>query len=232
MKPTSRIGLASLFLVSLIVSMFGCTNVDQTIVPVTSYQSTVMFVDLANTGTSEGIAYDALPAGTLNYGGHSTAYVSIPSGSRNMKFTYGSTLDTLHQSYTSEYQYSYFSIFEPANGDIARTYLLAGQSYTVGAAAPSDTALVRFVNASSDTVAAFSSGLDFTFGNISATAVAYPGYTVYYKVKAGNSGYTVVADASGDTLTNASYNFVSTGRYSVVIYGNHATLQALVLQEH
>ncbi len=234
MKPTSRIGLASLFLVGLIVSMFGCTNVDQTMVPVTSFQSTVLFVDLSNTGTNMAIAYDAVSAGTLNYGGHSSAYVSIPSGSRNMRFTYGSAIDTLHQSYTSEYQYTYFSIYEPANGDAARRYWLLGQTYTVGAAAPKDSALVRFVNVSSDTAAAFSSGLDFTFGSNAPGAVTFPGYTNYYKVRAGNSSYTVVADASGDTLmNNAALNGLqSTGRYSVVIYGNHASLQAMVLQEH
>ncbi len=237
MKRTGRIGLASLFLVGLIVSMFGCTNVDQTNVPPTDYRSNVMFVDLSNTGTSMAITCDGNSVTSLNYGQKST-YANLPAGSRKFRFTYGSNLDTLNQSLVSNYQYSYFSVFEPTNGDVARKYVLLGQSYIAASAGVKDTALVRFVNLSSDTVSTFSSGLDFTLGTgttaQSAAGIAFPGRTAYMKVPAGNSSYSAFADATGDTLVNNATltGLQSYGRYSVVIYGNHANIQTLVLQEH
>lgn len=235
MKRTGRIGLTGFFVVGLIVTMFGCTNVDQTIVPPTDYHSTVMFVDLANTGTSMAIKYDQTAVGTLNFGNHSASYASIPSGTRRMSFTYGASLDTLNQGLSSNYQYSYFSIYEPLNGDVARKYVLAGQTYTFGAAGVKDTALVRFFNLSSDTVATFLTGFDFILADTLETdGVGYPGWTSYMKVRAGNNHYTVLIDATGDTLSgNATLsNLASLGRYSVIIYGNNASIQTLVLTEH
>ncbi len=238
MKRTGGIGLAGLFLVGLVVSMFGCTNVDQTFVPPTNYTSNVMFVDLANTGTDMSVMYDSTTVPSLSYGNHTSSYVVVPAGSRRMRFTYGSSVDTLHQSFTSEYQFTYFGVFEPQNGDASRTYVLAGQSYTSTAAGAKDSALVRFFNLSSDTVASFASGLDFALGTgasaQSASGVAYPRFTEYMQVPAGNSSYSVFADESGDTLVNnaALSGLQSQGRYSVVIYGNHANLKQLVLQEH
>lgn len=238
MKRTGGIGLAGLFLVGLVVSMFGCTNVDQTFVPLQNYTSNVMFVDLANTGTEMAVMYDSTSVPGLSYGNRTTAYVQVPSGSRRMKFTYGSSVDTLHQSFQSEYQFTYFSVFEPQNGDLARKYVLAGQTYTSSVAGAKDSALVRFFNLSSDTVASFGSGLDFQLGTgtsaLSASGVVYPGWTAYMKVPAGNSSYSVFADESGDTLVNnaALSGLQSQGRYSVVVYGNHASLKQLVIQEH
>ncbi|MGB6064402.1 MAG: DUF4397 domain-containing protein, partial [Desulfomonilaceae bacterium] len=140
--------------------------------------------------------------------------------------------------FNSEYQFTYFSVFEPQNGDAARKYLLVGQTYTQSAAGVKDTALVRFFNLSSDTASDFSAGLDYELGaGASAQTVSgltYPGWTTYLKVPAGNSSYSVFVDQTGDTLVNNSQltGLQSLGRYSVVIYGNHANLKQLVIQEH
>ncbi len=241
MKHTVGVGLIGFIMIGLTVSLSGCLNVDSADVPPTNYLSKVIYVDLANTGTSMAVSYDDISVASLNYGGHSTLD-TIPSGSRRMKFSYGAATDTLRQGFASMYQYTYFSIFDPANGDAGRTYLLAGVGYTRGSQGVKDTALVRFFNLSSDTVSDFSGGMDFTLGaaslGLGATGVAYENYTGYMKVPAGNSSYEVFAtnaDTTGGTplIPTTSLNGLqSDGEYSVVVYGNHASIKSLVLQEH
>jgi len=114
MKHTARIGLTGLLLVGLVVEHIWVLNVDQVNVPPTNYESAVVYVDLANTGTPMTVSYDNTPVGTVNFGQYSSLD-SLPSGSRRMKFVYGSTVDTLRQAFASMYQYTYFSVFEPAN---------------------------------------------------------------------------------------------------------------------
>jgi hypothetical protein len=240
MKRTGRIGLASLFFVGLVVSMFGCLNVNQTNVPVTNFTSNVMFVDLANTSNMVATYDSGTVAASLAYGNHS-AYVIMPAGSRKMVFEYGTAAaDTFRRSFSPYGQYTYYSVFEPANGDVARTYVLTEQSYDFPTATAGvlDTALVRFSNLSSDTVASFADGLDFLLrGNSVATGVAFGGTTSYVEVPAGSSSYEVFAsdaDTTGGTplVATTSVTLQSQGRYSIVVYGNHATIKNLVLQEH
>ncbi len=241
MKHTARIGLAGLLLVGLVVSISGCLNVDQVNVPPTNYESGVLFVDLANTGTPMAVSYDNTSVGTVNFGQYSSLD-SLPSGSRRMKFVYGSAVDTLRQGFASMTQYTYFSVFDPANGDVARHYILAGQSYTFDSPGIKDTALVRFFNLSTDTVSDFSGGMDFTLGSASlglgATGVAFGNGTGYMKIAAGNSSYEVFAtnaDTTGATPlipTTTMSGLQSYGRYAVVVYGNHADIKSLVIQEH
>lgn len=238
MKHTVGIGLAGLLLAGLVLSLSGCLNVDSADVPPTNYTSNILFVDLANTGTGMAVSYDTTSVGTISYGGHSSL-VTLPAGSRKMKFTYGSAVDTTRQGFASMYQYTYFSVFEPANGDVARTYLLAGQSYAFASAGLKDTALVRFFNLSSDTVSGFSGGMDFTLADtLTASGIAFQNYTGYMKVVAGNSSYEVFAtnaDTTGGVPLVPKTTLSSLqayGRYAVVVYGNHASIKSLVLQEH
>ena len=239
MKRTGRIGLAVFLFVGLVVSMFGCLNVDQPNVPPTNFTSNVKFVDLANTGTNMVATFDnGTSAATLTYGNNS-AYVTMPAGSRRMKFVYGATTDTLRQAFASYGQYTYFSVFDPANGDVARTYISFGQSYTFSSAGVVDTALVRFINLSTDTAFSFASGMDFMLGGKSvATGVAFGQVAGYFKVPAGNSNYEVFAtsaDTTGGTpliSTTTLSGLASQGRYSIVVYGNHASINKSVIQEH
>jgi len=56
-----------------------------------------------------------------------------------------------------------------------------------------DTALVRFINLSSDTASEFSGGMDFTLADtLGATGLTFEQYTPYLKVVAGNSSYQVL----------------------------------------
>ncbi len=194
-----------------------------------------MFVDLANTGTNMVASYDGgISAATVTYGNHS-AYVTMPAGSRRMKFVYGATTDTMRQAFSSYGQYTYFSVFDPANGDVARTYLSEEQSYTFSSAGVPDTALIRFINLSTDTVSSFASGMDFMLaGKSVATGVTFGQAAGYFKVPAGNSNYEVFATSTGDTLVNTTTlsSLASQGRYSIVVYGNHASIKKSVIQEH
>ncbi len=238
MKHTAGIGLTVLLLGSLVVSLSGCLNVDSADVPPTNYTSNVLFVDLANSGTAEAISYDTTSVGTLNYGGHSSL-ITLPSGSRRMKFVYGSAVDTTRQGFASMVQYTYFSIFEPANGDTARTYDLAGQSYTFSSAGVKDSAMVRIFNLSDDTASVLSGGMDFVLGGtMVSTGVTFEQNSGYITVPAGNSSYEVFAtnaDTTGGAPlvpTTTLSNLQSYGRYAVAVYGNHASMKSLVLQEH
>ncbi len=240
MKHTAKIGLTGILLVGLVVSISGCLNVNQTDVPPTDFRSNVVFVDLANTGTGMAVSYDSTSVGTLIYGGHSSL-VSIPSGSRLMHFNYGTTSDNLRRGFASSTQYTYFSVFEPANGDAQRFYLLAGQGYTFSVVGVKDSALVRFFNLSSDTVSDFSGGMDFILGaaslGLSASSIAFWHGTAYMQIPAGNSSFEVFATnthSGGAPLISSTpiTGLQSEGRYAVVVYGNHSSIKSLVLQEH
>ncbi len=232
------IGLASIMIVILIVSLSGCTDVNQTNAPPTDYRSNVMFVNLSHVGSGMSISFDTTHSlGTVAYAQKST-YQNLPAGSRYFIFNYGAAADTLNRGFDADNQYTFFSVFEPANGDVSRHYELVGQGYTWASAGVKDSALVRFVNMSSDTISDFSSGLSFTLGpaslNLVATGVQFGGSTSYMKVAAGNSSYMVVVEATGDTLIPSAQlsALQSYGRYSVVIYGNNTSIQTLVVQEH
>ncbi len=238
MKHTASIGLTGLLLVGLVVSISGCLNVDQANVPPTNYESRVVFVDLANTGTQMVVSYDGTSVGAVDYG-HYTGIDSLPSGSRRMKFVYGSVSDTLRQGFASMYQYTCFSVFDPANGDAARTYLLAGQSYTFASQGVKDTALVRFFNLSSDQGSELSGGMDFTLADtLGATGLTFEQYTNYMKVVAGSPSYDVFAtnaDTTGGTPLipkTALSGLQGYGRYAVVVYGNSANIHWLLVPEN
>ena len=239
MSNCGRNGGALLLSVLLSFIFISCVDVNKSVIGPVDYFSSAKFVNLANvSGASMNVAVDGSSVATISYGGAS-AYHELSSGSRVFAFSYGGSLrtDTLRQALTSELKYTVFSIYDAAAGDKSPSYVFVTERYTYEAPSPTNAALVRFLNLSSDTSAAISGGLEATLsyggkdssfsGIIFKTGTSYDTITTSkFPVK-----FTVI-DANGSTLLDhVDSKIQSVGRYSIVVYGPGSNFQNKVLKE-
>ncbi|MGC9125808.1 MAG: hypothetical protein ACP5GW_06775, partial [Caldisericaceae bacterium] len=87
------------------VFLAGCVDVNQPAVHTKNYVSPARFINLA-VNSSLTVTVDGNSAATGVAYGSTSAYLDLPSGSRLFRFSYGSVVDSLRQSLTSQYKYS------------------------------------------------------------------------------------------------------------------------------
>lgn len=228
MKQTAMLKIT--IFVFAIVALFlgGCVDVNQPVLKPTDFRSTVRFVDLANLTSSMSVTYDKPPvtAATATYL-NASAYIDMPAGTRFWTFAYGSTQDTMRQALVPNYQYSFFSVYEPSNGDVERTYILMAErnTYSGTVAYPSGSQVVRFLNLSTDSAATVSGGLTFhlMYGSTDTTTDALTfGTGAIFTAPASPAPQYMVVGAAGDTLVTSRAVGSAAGRYTVVFVGSQA----------
>lgn len=228
MKQSAMLKFTILVLGVVAFFLGGCVEVNNPVLKPTDLRSSVRFVNFANMPSSTmSVSIDKSTAvtATATYLNAST-YKDLPAGSRFWSFTYGSTTDTLRQALTANYQYTYYSVYEP--GDASRTYLLAAERNTYAGTftyAPG-TQVVRFLNLSSDTAATVSGGLTFhlMYGTKDTSAtIGYGASTDYFQAPLASSPKYMVVGAAGDTLVGATAVNAAAGRYSVIFVGLQAS---------
>ncbi len=247
MKQTAMLKFAIAAFIVCAFFLGGCVQVNDPVIKPTDFRSSVRFVDLANTGSSMAVTYDKPPvtAGSATYL-NATAYLNLPAGSRFWTFAYGAAQDTFPYALTTNYQYSFYSVYEPSSGATARSYYIVPERnlYTNTVAYPAGKQVVRFINLSTDTAATVSGGLTFhlVYGSTDTTTNALTfGGTQSFTAPASASNSFRIMGAATDTLGNLIDTLVPTttiganpGRYSVVFVGSQAnsSWQAKVLQEN
>ncbi len=242
MKLFLKFGLAILWSIVLTFYVPGCVNVNDADVANVDLRTQIRFVDLANNGSPMNVTVDgsAVPAVTYGLG---SSYQNLPAGTRTFIFTYGSAADTIRKAIDPNMQCTYYSVFEPANGDASRSYLLVNerQTYSGTVATVPGHVIVRFVNFSNDTATTGPGGLDFHLTYVTpdtvahdtaATALTFKSATPYYNVAIADGPQYHILSSRGDTV-NAATAPTTQGRYSIVLYGSRtaSTLQIKVFQE-
>ena len=239
MKLFLKFGLAILWGIVLTFYVPGCVNVNDADVTNVDLRTQIRFVDLANNGSSMNVAVDGSTVTTVTYG-LGSQYLNLPAGTRTFIFTYGSAADTMRKAIDPNIQCTFYSIFESANGDASRSYLLVNERQTfVGGVTPQH-AIVRFINFSNDTATTGPGGTDFHLTFVtpdtvahddSLTAMAFKSATPYYDVALSDSPQYYILSSRGDTVQAAA--LTTQGRFSIVLYGSQSasTLQIKVFQE-
>lgn len=230
MKHSAMLKFTIFVVVVVALLLGGCVNVTDPVLSTQDFRSTVRFVNFANyAGASMSVSIDHSTATTATAAFQSaSSYYDLPAGSRFWSFSYGGTTDTLHQALTPNTQYTYYSEYEPTNGDQATSYVLVSErrTFTGTVPYPAGQQVVRFINLSSDTAATVIGGLEFDLmtadTSISATGLAFGAQTPYYTLPVSGSPQYMVVGAAGDTLMTATSVAAAEGRYSVVFTGSQA----------
>jgi hypothetical protein len=230
MKHSAMLKFTVFVVVVAALLLGGCVNVTDPIVSTVDLRSTVRFVNFANVpgAATMSVAIDNSTSATASVAFQSSSsYIDLPAGARFWRFSYGATQDTLRRALTPNYQYTYYSVYEPQNGDVARTYVLATERNTYAGTATfaPGTQVVRFLNLSSDTAATVSGGLTFhlMFGTTDTSAtVSFGSATPYYQAALSSSPEYMVVGAAGDTLAGPTAVNAAAGRYSIVFVGSQA----------
>jgi hypothetical protein len=228
MKHSAMLKFAVMMSAVLALYLGGCVEVNNPNITPIDFQSSVRFVNLANTGSSMVVNVDKSASATATVAFQAaSSYYSLPSGSRFFSFTYGATNDTLRQPLTPDYKYTFFSVFEPTNTDVARTYTLVAErnTYTGTTIFPAGSQLVQFFNMSSDTAATVSGGLKFhlmtaTWDTSNASLVKFAGASPYWSAATSKSPQFMVVGSKGDTLIPATAVGAGDGRYGIVFSGS------------
>lgn len=229
MTQTAMLKFATFVLVVCAFFLGGCVEVNNPDLKPTDYRSTVRFVDLANMPSSTmtvSIDKSTSTTATATYL-NASAYFDLPAGTRFWTFAYGSTQDTMRQALAPNYQYTYYSEYEPTNGDAARTYILLAErnTYSGTVAYPSGSQVVRFLNLSTDSAATVSGGLTFhlMYGTTDTTADALTfGTGASFTAPASPAPQYMVVGAAGDTLVTPRAVGSAAGRYTVAFIGSQA----------
>jgi hypothetical protein len=230
MKHSAMLKFVVMLSAVLALYLVGCVEVNNPNITPINFQSSVRFVNLANTGNSMVVNVDKSGTATATVAFQAaSAYYSLPSGSRFFSFTYGATNDTLRTPLTPDYKYTYFSVFEPTNGDAARTYALVAErnTYTGTKAFPAGSQKVQFFNMSSDTTPTVSGGLTFhlmtaTWDTSNASALGFNSASPYWSAPTANSPQFMVVGSAGDTLIPATPVGAGDGSFGVVFSGSKA----------
>ncbi len=241
MKLFLKFGLAILWSIVLTFYVPGCVNVDNADVSTVDLRTQIRFVDLARTGSDMIVAVDGSAQPPVTYG-LASDYMSLPAGTRNFAFTYGTALDTMRKAIDPNIQCTFYSAYEPANGDAGRAYLLVNerQTYAGTIATVPGHVIVRFINLSNDTAATGPDGAEFHLTwvtpdtvahDTSASALTFKSATPYYEAAIADGPQYQILSSRGETV-NASA-LTTAGRFSIVLYGSRAasTLQTKVLNE-
>ncbi len=241
MKHSAMLKFVVMMSAVLALYLGGCVEVNNPEFSPTDFRSIVKFVNLANTGSSMVVNIDksTTATATVAFQGASS-YLSLPSGTRFFSFTYGAANDTLRQPLTPNYKYTFFSVYEPTNGDAARTYVRASErtTYTGAVASVAGAQLVRFYNMSSDTAVEVSGGLTFHLITASSdtsnqSPLSFMGNSAYYSAPTAGSPQFTVVGSDGSTLVAATAVGSGDGRFGVVFSGSKAasSWSAIVFKE-
>ena len=240
MKHSAMLKYTLFVLVAVALFLGGCVEVNNPDLKPTDFRSSVRFIDFTNLPSSMAVSVDNASAATVTYQ-NASSYVDLPSGTRSWSFNYGGTVDTMRQALTPNYQYAFFSEYEPLNGDATRSYFLVAErnTYSGTSAYAPGTQTVWFLNLSSDTAATVSGGLTFhwMYGTTDTTtsALAFGTSSVgYFTAPVSSSPQYMVVGAAGDTLVAPTAVSASAGRFSVVFVGSQAgsSWQTKVFQEN
>jgi hypothetical protein len=235
MRLFLKFGLALLWSIALALYLSGCVDVDNTNIAPVDQRSTTRFINLSTLGTVS-INVDGGVVASTDYASASN-YLSIAAGARRFKFSYNNVEDTLTTALSHDMKYSIFCVYDPLNGDTARSYgfITERRTYTGSQTYVPQAALVRFINLSHDTTAA-----SVTFKLIDTVAatedtvqsdIAYGGATPYIQANLVNQPQFLVYNLFNDTL--AVPTTLAEGRFSVVLFGNKlgSTLEVKVYKE-
>jgi hypothetical protein len=242
MKLFLKFGLAILWSIILAFYVPGCVNVDDANVSTVDLRTQIRFVNLANTGSLMDVAVDGSAVATVDYS-LGSAYMSLPAGTRSFAFTYGSALDTMHRAIDPNIQCTFYAVFESANGDASRSYLLVNerQTYAGTVATIPGHAIVRFINFSNDTSTTGPDGAEFHLTYVtpdtvehdtSMSALTFKSATPYYDVALSDGPQYHILSSRGDTV-NAAGSLTTEGRFSIVLFGSRtaSTMQVKVFTE-
>jgi hypothetical protein len=235
MKFILKYGLMLLWSIVLSVYLSGCIDTDSGTIPTVDQRTPTKFVNLANLGTMN-VNVDGGTIANVAYGSASD-YLSLATGVRNFIFTYGTRVDTLTTALAHDSKFSVFSVYDPLNGDINRTYnfVFERRTYPGTQTYIPQTSLIRFINLSHDTTAA---SVSFKIidtvaatADILQSAIGFGTATTYYQINIANSPQFLVYNSYRDTL--AARVALAEGRCSVVLFGNKrgGTLQVKVYKE-
>ena len=241
MKHSAMLKFTLFVLVAVALFLGGCVEVNNPDVKPTDFRSTVRFIDFANLSGNMVVSIDnsSTATATVTYQSAS-GYINLPAGVRFWSFSYGgSTPDTLRQSITPSYQYSFYSEYDPSF-DATRNYMLLAERNTYAGTAPYPSGMqqVRFINLSPDTAADVLGGLTFYFQSAtvdtSSNPVPFGGVAGFFQAAASSSPTYMVVGAAGDTLITGAAGAGAAGRYSVVFVGSQAagTWTTKVFQEN
>jgi hypothetical protein len=241
MKLFLKFGLAIIWSIVLTFYVPGCVNVDNADVGNIDLRTQIRFVNLANNGSSMSVTVDGSVAATVDYS-LGSQYLNMPAGTRAFIFAYGAAADTMLKAVDPNIQCTFYSIFESANGDTARSYLLVNerQTYAGTVATIPGHAIVRFINFSNDTTTTGPDGAEFHLTWVTPDTVAYDtsmsaltfkSATPYYDVALSDGPEYHILSSRGDTVQSAA--LTTQGRFSIVLFGSAAasTLQTKVFQE-
>jgi len=236
MRLFLKFGLALLWSIALAFYLSGCVDVDNTNIAPVDQRSTTRFINLSSTLGTVSIKVDGGVVASIGYESASD-YLNIAAGARKFKFSYNNVEDTLTTALSHDMKYSVFCVYDPLNGDTARSYSFASErrTYTGTQAYVPGSALVRFINLSRDTTAA-----SVTFKLIDTVAatedtvqsdIAFGGATPYIQANIVNRPQFLVYNLLNDTL--AVPTNLTEGRFSVVLFGNKlgSTLEVKVYKE-
>jgi hypothetical protein len=232
MKLFLKFGLTLLLSIVLTFYIIGCVETDNPAISIMDQRSNVKFVNLSNLGASMSINVDGNSVAAVNYGAASS-YLDLAAGTRSFIFAYGARVDTLQKALDPNAKLSVFSVYEPLNGDVARTYYFSieRQTYSGSVSFIPQKVLVRFLNLTNDTTAN-NVNVVLTDTSDHTTTVPIGGITSYIQSDLSANPSFVINGRFNNTLVTKT-SLSAEGRYAVVLSGNKVanSLHATVFKE-
>jgi hypothetical protein len=236
MKLFLKFGLTLLLSIVLTFYIIGCVETDNPAISTVDQRTNVKFVNLSNLGASMNVNVDGNSVAAINYGAASS-YLDLAAGTRTFVFAYGTKSDTVQRALDPNAKFSVFSVYEPLNGDLVRTYYFSmeRQTYSGSVTYVPGAVLVRFLNLTNDTTttnAKFIVSDTVTATHDSLTTITNGGNSVYIQMSLSASPNFVIQGRFNNTLV-AKTQLSAEGRYAVVLSGNMLanSLHATVFKE-
>ncbi|MCX6120272.1 MAG: hypothetical protein NTX44_01480 [Ignavibacteriales bacterium] len=232
MKLFLKFGLTLLLSIVLTFYIIGCVETDNPAISTVDQRTNVKFVNLSNLGTSMNVNIDGNSVAAVSYGAASS-YLDLAAGTRTFVFAYGTKSDTVQRALDPNAKFSVFSVYEPLNGDLVRTYYFSmeRQTYSGSVTYVPQKVLVRFLNLTNDTTA---TNVNVVLSDTSdhSTTVAIGGNTAYIQSDLSANPSFVINGRFNNTLVTKTL-LSAEGRYAVVLSGNKVanSLHATVFKE-
>ena len=232
MKLFLKFGLTLLLSIVLTFYIIGCVNTDNPAISTVDQRTNVKFVNLSNLGASMNVNVDGNSVAAVSYGAASS-YLDLAAGTRTFVFAYGTKSDTMQRALDPNAKFSIFSVYEPLNGDLVRTYYFSmeRQTYSGSVTYVPQKVLVRFLNLTNDTAATnVNVVLSDTSDHIATLATG--GNTTYIQSDLSANPSFVINGRFNNTLVTKT-DLSAEGRYAVVLSGNKLanSLHATVFKE-
>lgn len=230
MKLSAKLGLASFVSVLAVFFLVSCVDVDNPNVTTVDLRTLTKFVYLNSSSDVLTITLDGTQVAQLSTEGETT-YLSIPSGSRKVRFDYsgGTKNDTTVVPFPQDAKVVFYCVSEPAAGDTTLVYQIV-QSHTTYDGSVQyayGKTMVRFVNLSK-----ISSRFTLQNGTVSKTTatLSFGKVTAYDTVDVAPQ-FFAVNTATSDTVVANTQIGTTEGRYSVVLFGSGSSIKAKVIKE-